>query len=67
VFKGAATAAKARPGPLQAWYRARVAGGMPEELASVTLARKVAAIALRLWLWKKGERYDPAQPTVQAG
>ncbi len=64
VFKGAATAAKSRPGPLQDWYRARVAGGMAEALARVTLARKVAAIALRLW--KKGARYDPAQLTVQA-
>jgi len=64
VFKGAATTATARPGPLQDWYQARVAGGMPEALARVTLARKVAAIALRLW--KNGERYDPAQLTVQA-
>lgn len=64
VFKGAATAAKGRPGPLQDWYQARLAGGMAEQLASVTLARKVAAIALRVW--KKGERYDPAQLTVQA-
>jgi transposase len=64
VFKGAATTAKARPGPLHDWYRARVAGGMAEELASVTLARKIAAIALRLW--KKGARYDPAQLTMQA-
>lgn len=64
VFKGAASAAKARPGPLQDWYRARLAGGMAEELATVTLARKVAAIALRIW--KKGERYDPAQLTQQA-
>jgi transposase len=64
VFKGAATAAKAQPGPLQDWYRARLAGGMPEALASVTLARKVAAIALRLW--KTGERYDAAQLTQQA-
>jgi hypothetical protein len=64
VFKGAATAAKVQPGPLQDWYQDRLAGGMPEELASVTLARKLAAIALRLW--KKGERYDPAQLTMQA-
>lgn len=64
VFKGAATAAKSQPGPLQEWYQARLAGGMPAELASVTLARKLAAIALRLW--KKGERYDPAKLTRQA-
>jgi len=64
VFKGAATAAKSQPGPLKDWYQSRLAGGMPEELASVTLARKLAAIALRLW--KKGERYDPAKLTMPA-
>src|SRR5881396_2485758 len=46
VFKGAATAAKARPGPLQDWYDGLVARGMREELARVTLARKLAAITL---------------------
>ena len=35
-----------------------------EPLARVTLARKLAAITLRLW--KKGERYDPAKLTQQA-
>ncbi len=64
LFKGAATAAAARPGPLQEWYQGRIAGGMREELARVTLARKVAAVTLRLW--KKGERYDPAKLTMQA-
>jgi transposase len=64
VFKGAATAAKARPGPLQDWHRAHVARGLREELADVMLARKLAALTLRLW--KKGERYDPAQLTQQA-
>ncbi len=64
VFKGAATAATARPGPLQDWYQARLAGGMRAELARVTLTRKLAALTLRLW--KKGERFDPAQLTRQA-
>ncbi len=64
VFKGAATAATARPGPLQDFYRARLERGVREDLARVTLARKLAAIALRLW--KKGERYDPTQLTLQA-
>jgi hypothetical protein len=64
VFKGAATAPKSRPGPLQDWYQDRLTGGMAEELASVTLARKLAAIALRLW--KTGERYDPAKLTMPA-
>ena len=64
VFKGAATAATARPGPLQDYYHGMLARGMREELARVTLTRKLAALTLRLW--KKGERYDPAQLTMQA-
>ena len=64
VFKSAATAARARPGPLQDLHRALVARGLREPLADVTLARKLAALTLRLW--KKGERYDPTQLTQQA-
>ena len=64
VFKGAASAATVRPGPLQDFYGGLLARGMREPLAGVTLARKLAAITLRLW--KKGERYDPARLTQQA-
>jgi transposase len=64
VFKGAATAAATRPGPLQDYYAAMVSRGTKEELARVTLARKLASVTLRLW--KKGELYDPAQLTQQA-
>jgi hypothetical protein len=64
VFKGAATAATVRPGPLRDWYQGVLARGMREELARVTLTRKLAALTLRLW--KKGERYDPTQLTIQA-
>jgi transposase len=64
VFKGAATTASVRTGALQEWYQGLLARGMREELARVTLARKLAAITLRLW--KRGERYDPAHLTVQA-
>lgn len=64
VFKGAATAAASRPGPLQDWYHGLLTRGMREELARVTLTRKLVAITLRLW--KRGERYDPSQLTVQA-
>ena len=64
VFKGAATAATARPGPLQDFYRAMVARGMREELAWVTLTRKLAALTLRLW--KKGDACDPTELTKQA-
>src|SRR6058998_657119 len=64
VFKGAATAATARPGPLQDVYHNVIARGTREELARLTLTRKLAALTLRLW--KKGERYDPTKLTTPA-
>jgi transposase len=64
VFKGAAAAATARPGPLHDWYHGVLERGVREELARVTLARKLAAITLRLW--KKGERFDPTKLTKPA-
>lgn len=64
VFKGAATAATVRPGPLRDFYLASLKPGVREELAKVTLARKIAAVTLRLW--KKGELWDPNKLTTQA-
>jgi hypothetical protein len=64
VFKGAATSAAVRDDALRAWYEARLAQGMRAEMARLTLARKLAALTLRLW--KTGEYYDPTQLTVQA-
>lgn len=64
VFKGAATAATARPGPLQDFYHGMLARGMREELARVTLTRKLAALTLRLW--KRGDHFDPTHLTQQA-
>jgi transposase len=64
VLKGAATAAATRAGPLQEYYHGMLMRGMREELARVTLTRKLAAITLRLW--KTGEHYDPAKLTMQA-
>jgi transposase len=64
IFKGAANAAAAKPGPLQDIYQACVARGTKPELAKVTLARKIASVALRLW--KKGELWDPKKLTTQA-
>jgi transposase len=64
VFKGAATAAATRRGPLQEFYQGMVARGMREELARVTLTRKLAALTLHLW--KTGERYDATKLTVAA-
>src|SRR5437870_3759989 len=63
VFKGAANAAAAKPGPLKDFYDACVGRGVREELAKVTLARKISSIALRLW--KKGELWDPDKLTMQ--
>jgi transposase len=63
VFKSTATAAIGRPGPFQDLYRAMVTRGMREDMARLTLARKFAALTLRLW--KTGERYDPAKLTKQ--
>jgi len=64
VFKGAAIGASAKPGPLQDFYHGIVERGMDEALARVTLARKIAAVTLRLW--KRGEPFDPEMLTVQA-
>lgn len=64
IFKGAANAAAAKPGPLHDLYQACVARGTKPELAKVTLARKIASVALRLW--KKGEFFDPKKLTMQS-
>ena len=36
-----------------------IARGMREDMARLTLARKLAALTLRLW--KRGEAYDPTK------
>ena len=59
VFKSAATQAGASGDPLGEFYQNLLAGGMRPAMARLTLARKIAAIALKLW--KKGERFDPGQ------
>ena len=64
VFKGAANAAVSRPGPLRDYYEACLARGVDDDLAKVTLARKIAAVALRLW--KRGEAFDAKKLTMQA-
>jgi transposase len=64
VFKGAANAAASTPGPLRDYYQASVNRGVDKDLAKVTLARKLAAVALRLW--KKGEVFDAGKLTMQA-
>jgi len=56
VFKGAAATALTKPGPFQEFYTALVAKGMRPEMARLTLARKIATIALIIW--KKGVSFD---------
>jgi hypothetical protein len=51
-------------GPLREFYDRLLAKGMKPELARVTLARKIAAMALILW--KKGESFDPKYLMLQA-
>jgi transposase len=64
IFKGAATRASCGVGPLRDFYGALLAKGMKPEMARLTLARKIAAIALTLW--KKEERFDAEQLKTQA-
>jgi transposase len=56
IFKGAATRAAITPGPLQDYYAALLSRGMKSSMARLTLARKIAAIALLVW--KKGVCFD---------
>jgi len=64
VFKGAATAASIHDGSLRQFYDRLLAKGMKPELARVTLARKIAAMALIMW--KKGAAFDPQSLMTQA-
>jgi transposase len=64
IFKGAATRASCGVGPLRDFYVALLDKGMKPEMARLTLARKIAAIALILW--KKEERFDAEQLKPQA-
>ena len=64
LFKGAAQSASTRPGPLCDFYVALVEKGMRPTMARLTLARKMAAIALNIW--KKGVDFDAKQLNRQA-
>src|ERR1700675_4436440 len=64
LFKSAAISASTRPGPLHDFYAARIAKGLRPTMARLTLARKIAAIALAMW--KKGVAFDPQQLHRQA-
>ena len=56
VFISAATAGN-RYEPYQPYLEALRQNGMRAEMARLTLARKIAAVALIVW--KKGEAFDP--------
>jgi transposase len=51
-------------GPLRDFYVALLDKGMKPEMARLTLARKIAAMALTLW--KKEERFDAEELKTQA-
>jgi transposase len=61
VFKGAATTVIQQHGdnPLRRDYERLLVAGTRPNLAKLTLARKIASIALTMW--KKKEEYDPAK------
>ena len=62
LFKSAAATACWR-GSMKAWFDERVAGGMRQELAQVSLARKIAAVALAVW--KSGEAFDEQRMSIR--
>ena len=64
IFKGAATRASCGVGRLRDFYVALLDKGMKPEMARLTSARKIAAIALTLW--KKEERFYAEQLKTQA-
>jgi transposase len=64
IFKGAATRASCGVGPFREFYVGLLDKGMKPDMARLTLARKIAAIALTLW--KKEERFDAEQLKAQA-
>ena len=59
VFKGAAMQATHGSDAWSGLYEDLVAKGMKPHLARLTVARKIAAVVLKIW--KKGERFDQEQ------
>ena len=64
VFKGAATSASICDGVFREFYLGLLNKGMLPEMARLTLARKIAAITLKIW--KKGEAFDSEKMKIQA-
>jgi hypothetical protein len=64
VFKGAATTASVCQGVFREFYLGLLNKGMQPEMARLRLARKIAAMALKIW--KKGEPFDAEHLRLQA-
>ena len=64
LFKSTATAASVREGVWREFYQGLLSKGMRPEMARLTLARKIAAITLKIW--KKGETFDAEYLKLQA-
>jgi transposase len=64
IFKGVALSASIFAGPLQDFYQERINSGIQPEMARLTLARKIAAVALTIW--KKGDSFDAIHLKAQA-
>jgi len=64
LFKAAATSASACEGVFREFYLGLLKKNMQPEMARLTLARKIAAIALNIW--KKGEAFDAEHLKLQA-
>jgi transposase len=57
IFKAVAHDASVRDGVWKSFHETLLAKGMREEMALLTLARKIAAVVLSMW--KKGVLFDP--------
>jgi transposase len=66
IFKGAATTVitQLETEPLHQDYQRLIAAGTKPNLAKLTIARKIAAIALSMW--KSKEKYDPTKHRKQS-
>jgi len=64
VFKAAATTASFSQSVFGEFYRGLLNKNMRPEMARLTLARKIAAIALKIW--KKGEAFQAEYVSAQA-
>jgi len=56
LVKGAAIVAASKPGPFAEFYAELLAKGMRQEMARLTLARKIATIVLIVW--RRGVSFD---------